>query len=270
MSINLFPVLFGIAALAGWIDAVVGGGGFVQLPALLIAGPSLPVPSILGTNKLAATVGTLSAAVTYARKHPIDRAVAIRGGVTAVIGSGCGALLALVVSSAFLRPFILILLVGVAVFVLVHRKFGTSGQVREAKGTGGSAQLVKQRRRAAALVLVAGGGIGLYDGLVGPGTGTFLIISFTTLLGLDFISALSTVKVIHVGTNLGALLVFASQGHVLWGLGIGMSLFNVVGAFIGARMTLSRGSKFVRVVLLVVIACLVARLSADQFGWTIG
>ncbi|PLW67998.1 TSUP family transporter [Streptomyces sp. SCUT-3] len=263
MEWEVVLALLAVAALAGWIDAVVGGGGLLQLPALLIGGSSLPVASVLGTNKLAATLGTLAAALAYRRKHPLVPEVVVVGGGAAVAGSAVGALVASAVSSDFLRPVILVLLVAVACFVLLRPGFGTTRTAEEGEDAHRGAP---QRRRAAWLTLGAGTGIGFYDGLVGPGTGTFLIVTFTTLLGLEFIRALSTVKMINVGTNLGALLVFAAQGHVLWMLGLGMSLFNVAGALVGARMTMARGSGFVRVVLLVVVAVMVVRLGYDQFA----
>ncbi|MGW1980680.1 TSUP family transporter [Streptomyces sp. NPDC001889] len=255
--------LLAVAAAAGWIDAVVGGGGLLQLPALLIAGGSLPVASVLGTNKLAATLGTLAAALTFRRAYPVSRKVVAVGGGAAVLGSAGGAVAATAISSDFLRPLILLLLVAVAVFVLLRPRFGADGSGSEGPD---SRRQAPERRRIAWLVLLAGGGIGFYDGLVGPGTGTFLIITFTSVLGLEFIRALSTVKMINVGTNLGALLVFASQGQVLWVLGLGMSLFNVAGALAGARMTMTRGSGFVRSVLLIVVAVMVVRLGWAEFA----
>ncbi|MBZ4318307.1 TSUP family transporter [Streptomyces huiliensis] len=256
--------LLAVAAMAGWVDAVVGGGGLLQLPALLVTAGSYPVASVLGTNKLAATLGTFTAAMVYRRKHPISRKVALVGGGAAVTGSAGGALVATAVSSDFLRPVILALLIGVAAFVLMRPQFGTSSPADPAAPD--AYRDAPERRHVARLVLLTGAGIGFYDGLVGPGTGTFLIISFTTLLSLEFIQALSTVKMINVGTNLGALLVFAVQGHVLWALGLGMSVFNVAGALVGARMTLSRGSGFVRGVLLFVVAAMVIRLGYDEFA----
>ncbi|MGK5640251.1 TSUP family transporter [Streptomyces sp. URMC 126] len=253
--------LLAVAAMAGWVDAVVGGGGLLQLPALLVTAGSYPVASMLGTNKLAATLGTFTAAMVYRRKHPISRKVVLVGGGAAVTGSAAGALVATAVSSDFLRPVILALLVAVAAFVLLRPQFGTSSPTSP-----DACRDAPERRHVARLVLLTGAGIGFYDGLVGPGTGTFLIISFTTLLSLEFIQALSTVKMINVGTNLGALLVFAAQGHVLWALGLGMSVFNVAGALVGARMTLSRGSGFIRGVLLFVVAAMVIRLGYDQFA----
>jgi uncharacterized protein len=268
MPVHLFPLLFAVAALSGWIDAVTGSGGLLQLPALLLLGGTVPVPTLLGTNKLPATIAKVFAAVTYARRYPVDRAVAIRGGLVAAAGSAAGALLALGVSTAFLRPAILVALVGVAVFILARPGFGTA-RAASRQPTVNAANHAK-RRRIMALALLGAAGLGCYDGMVGPGTGTFLIVLFTTLLSLEFVQVLSTVTWINVGTNLGALLMFAVLGHVLWILGLGMALSSVAGALIGARMTLNRGSKFVRVVLLVVVVCTALRLGAGQLGWMAG
>jgi uncharacterized protein len=268
MPVHLFPLLFVVAAVSGWIDAVAGSGGLLQLPVLLLLGGALPVPTILGTNKLPATIGKTFAAVTYARRHPVDRAVAIRGGLAATAGSAAGALLALGVSTAFLRPVILVALVVVAAFILARPRFGAGSATPHQPAQ--HATEVVNRRRITALTLLVATVIGFYDGLVGPGTGTFLIIVFTRLLNLEFVQVLSTVTWINIGTNLGALVMFAALGHVLWILGLGMALNSVVGAVIGARMTLNHGSKFVRVVLLVVVTCTALRLAADQLGWKIG
>ena len=268
MPVHLFPLLFGVAAVSGWIDAVAGSGGLLQLPALLLLGGSVPVSTLLGTNKLPATIGKTFAALTYARRHPIDRAVAIPGGLAAIAGSAGGALFALSVSTAFLRPVILVVLVVVAAFILARPRFGTASASPHQPAQNDANQV--RRRRITALTLLGATGIGFYDGVVGPGTGIFLIVLFTRLLELEFVQVLSTVTWINVGTNLGALVMFASLGHVLWTLGLGMALFSVAGAVIGARMTLKHGSKFVRVVLLIVVTCTALRLAAEQFGWKIG
>jgi uncharacterized membrane protein YfcA len=262
MPVHLFPLLFGVAAVSGWIDAVAGSGGLLQLPALLLLGGAVPVASLLGTNKLPATIAKVFAALTYARRHPIDRAIAIRGGLAATAGAAVGALFALGVSTAFLRPVILAALVAVAAFILARPGFGTASVAPRQAAQ--NATNHARRRRIMALTLLGAAGLGFYDGVVGPGTGTFLIILFTKLLDLEFVQVLSTVTWINVGTNLGALVVFAALGHVLWILGLGMALCSVTGAVIGARMTLNHGSKFVRVVLLIVVICTALRLAADQ------
>lgn len=235
---------------AGWVDAVVGGGGLLQLPALLLAGLT-PVEA-LATNKSAAVLGTSSAAWTYARRTGVDRGIAVPAGVAAVVSSACGALLAALLDPAFLKPLIIVVLVGVAGFVALRPSFGVAAHPQR-----------RTRARTVAAVLAAGGVVAFYDGLLGPGTGTFLIIAFTTIVGMDFVRASGTAKIINIGTNLGALAVFGAQGHVVWGLGLAMGVANIAGAQLGARMALKRGAGFVRVVLLTVVSALVLRLGWD-------
>lgn len=277
---HAYPLLFAVAAVSGWIDAVAGSGGLLQLPVLLLLGRSLPVPTLLGTNKLPATVSKTFAALTYTRRHPVDRAVAIRCGLAATTGSAGGAVFALGISTAFLRPIILGLLVVVALFILFRPRFGEAASSPTPSATpdesrtpaadpadpadlAGTAH--RASRRTAALALLGSSAIGFYDGMAGPGSGTFLIILFTTLMAQEFVRVLSTATWINLGTNLGALTVFAVRGDVLWTLGLGMAAFSMAGAIIGARMTLNRGSRFIRIVLLLVITCTALRLAMDQF-----
>ncbi|WP_369206259.1 TSUP family transporter [Streptomyces sp. PU-14G] len=241
------------AALAGWIDAVVGGGGLLQLPALLIALPHLPPAWALGTNKASAVVGTSAAAVTYARKTPLDLRLAARLGLVAALASLGGAFFAAGVDSAVLRPLIIVLLLAVAAFVVLRPHFGHA--------PGGAAT----RARVLSAFAVAGVGIGFYDGLLGPGTGTFLVIALVALLNMDMVNASATTKVVNVCTNIGALAMFTWQGTVLWGLALVMALCNMTGAFVGAHMALKRGSGFVRGVLLVTVVALVGKLAHDQW-----
>ncbi|RKN05543.1 TSUP family transporter [Streptomyces radicis] len=242
------------AAAAGWIDAVVGGGGLLQLPALLIGLPDVSPTYALGTNKAVAVTGTSIAAVTFARRSPLDRRLALRLGALALASSAGGALLASAVDKRVLQPLIMVMLLGVAAFVVLRPRFGTAPTER-----------VPSRRRAAAALLVAGVGIGFYDGILGPGTGTFLVISLVALLHMNLLTASATAKVVNVGTNLGALAVFTAHGTVLWALAAPMAAFNMAGGWAGAHMALRRGSGFVRVVLLVVVTGLVTRLAWEQW-----
>ncbi|MZE78469.1 sulfite exporter TauE/SafE family protein [Streptomyces xinghaiensis] len=247
-----------LAALsAGWIDAVVGGGGLLQLPALLVGFPHLPPAYLLGTNKAVSIVGTTAAAVTYTRKAPVDVRTAVRIGLAALGGSLLGAFFAAGVESAVLRPLIIVILLGVLAFVLLRPSFGTTVPVMTGPVT---------RRRVLTAILVAGLGIGFYDGLVGPGTGTFLVIALVAILHMDLVTASATTKIVNVCTNFGALVVFTAQGTVLWKLAALMALFNLAGGTLGARTALKRGSGFVRVVLVVVVLALVTKLAYDQ--WT--
>ncbi|MFE2496290.1 sulfite exporter TauE/SafE family protein [Streptomyces scopuliridis] len=255
ISLTMLVVLCLAAGAAGWIDAVVGGGGLLLLPAMLLGLPHVPAAHILGTNKAVAIVGTSGAAVTYLRKAPVEVRTAVRIGLAALAGSMAGAFFAAGISSEALRPVIMVVLLGVAAFVLLRPSFGGTR-------AGGP---VTRARTVTAIVLV-GGGIGFYDGLFGPGTGTFLVLALTAVLHLDLVTASATAKIVNVCTNGGALAMFAYQGTVLWQLAALMAVFNLAGGMFGARMALRKGSEFVRGVLLVVVFSLVAKLAFDQ--WT--
>ncbi|MFF8030806.1 MULTISPECIES: sulfite exporter TauE/SafE family protein [unclassified Streptomyces] len=249
-------VLLCLAALAaGWIDAVVGGGGLLLLPALLLGLPAgTPAAHALGTNKAVAIVGTTGAAVTYARKAPVDVRTAVRIGLAALAGSSAGAFFAAGMSTEVLKPVIMVVLLGVAAFVILRPAFGT------APATGPAS-----RRRILAAIGLAGLGIGFYDGLIGPGTGTFLVLALTAVLHLDLVTASATAKIVNCCTNAGALATFAWQGAVLWQLAAVMAVFNLAGGTLGAHTALRKGSGFVRVVLLTVVFALVANLAYEQW-----
>ncbi|MFG1946442.1 TSUP family transporter [Nonomuraea sp. NPDC048826] len=253
MPLEQVLMLLVAAAGAGWVDAVVGGGGLLQLPALMMAGVA-PVEA-MATNKFSSVFGTSSAAVTYARTTKVDRPVALPAAGLAVLGAALGASAAAAISAEVLRPVVMVILLGVAAFVTLRPAMGAVPRPH-----------LRTRARVVVAVMVAGVGIAFYDGIMGPGTGTFLIIAFTTLLGLDFVSASASAKIVNTGTNVGALLLFGWQGHVLWALGLGMAACNIAGAQFGARMAIRRGTGFVRVVLLCVVAAMVARLAWQQFA----
>ncbi|MER5598039.1 TSUP family transporter [Streptomyces sp. NPDC002265] len=245
-----------LAALAaGWIDAVVGGGGLLLLPTLLLGLPaSTPAAYALGTNKAVAIVGTSAAAVTYVRRTPVDVRLAVRIGLTALAGSSAGAFFAAGMSTEVLKPVIMVVLLGVAAFVILRPAFGTA----PAPGPVG-------RRRVLAAIGLAGLGIGFYDGFIGPGTGTFLVLALTAVLHLDLVTASANAKIVNCCTNAGALAMFAWQGTVLWQPAALMAVFNLAGGTLGARTALKKGSGFVRVVLLTVVLALVANLAYTQW-----
>ena len=239
------------AMLAGTLDAVVGGGGLVQLPALLVVLPQAPVVALLGTNKLASVVGTASAAVTYARRTHVDRRTAGTMAAAAFAGSGAGALVATRVDSAVLKPVVLVALLGVLAHTLSSPSLG-------------EVEALRLRARAQGAVAVLGGAvIGFYDGFVGPGTGSFLVFLLVGVVGLSFLHASATAKVVNTMTNLAALLLFAAGGHVLWVLGAAMAASNLLGSQLGTRLALRRGSAWVRKVFVVVVTALVLRLAWD-------
>lgn len=255
ISVTTLVLLCVAAAAAGWIDAVVGGGGLLQLPALLVGLPHVPPAYVLGTNKAVSIVGTSAAALTYTRRAPLDVRTSGRIGLAALCGSLVGASLAAGIDSAVLRPLIMTALLGVLAFVLLRPSFGTAPAPGPAT-----------RRRVLAAVLLPGLGIGFYDGLLGPGTGTFLVISLTAILHMDLVTASATSKVVNVCTNFGALVTFSLQGTVVWRVAALMALFNLAGGTVGARTALKRGSGFVRAVLVVVVVGLVCKLAYDQWA----
>jgi len=248
-------VLLCLAALAaGTLDAVVGGGGLIQLPALLLVLPSYPVVSLLGTNKLSSVFGTGSAAVTYSRRIDVHRRTAVEMCVAAFLGAGLGAFLATVVGSAVLRPVVLVALAAVWVYTLRRPGLGEAEALRLTP------------REQTAVALCGGTAIGLYDGFVGPGTGSFLVFLLVGAVGLSFLHASATAKAVNTMTNLAALLLFGLAGHVLWGLGAAMAACNLAGSQVGTRLALRRGSRWVRRVFLVVVAALIVRLGYDVFA----
>ena len=246
-------ILCAFAFLAGSLDAIVGGGGLIQLPALLVVLPQAPVVALLGTNKLASVVGTASAAITYNRRIAVDRRTAGAMAASAFAGSAGGALLATRVGSEVLKPVVLVALVAVLVYTLRSPSLG-------------EVELLKMKARAQRATAVTGGAlIGFYDGFVGPGTGSFLVFLLVGAVGLSFLHASATAKVVNTATNLSALALFAWGGHVLWVLGAAMALSNLAGSQVGTRLAIRRGSAWVRRVFVVVVTALVLRLAYDVF-----
>ncbi|MFD0885304.1 TSUP family transporter [Streptosporangium algeriense] len=246
--------LLALAVAAGWIDAVVGGGGLVQIPALMLAFPGMPPAVALGTNKVASIAGTAAAAVSYARKTKLSWNFLLPAAGLATGAAALGALAASAVPAHVFRPATIALLVLIAVVVVLKP---TLGQHQRPAGS---------VTRQISIAALAGCAIGFYDGVFGPGTGMFLIFTFTLFLGLDLVHASASAKIVNVGTNLGALIVFALQGQVLWLLGLGMAVCNIIGASIGARMALRRGTKFVRAILLLGVGAMTIRLALLQLG----
>ena len=247
-------VLLCLAALvAGWVDAVSGGGGLIQVPALLLAVPSSQPATALGTNKVSSIFGTFAAAVTYARREAPDLRTALPMAGAAFVGAGVGAVIALRLPVEILRPVVLVALCVVWVIIAVRPRWGLS------EGT----QASPRRRWTTA---ISGGAlIGFYDGILGPGTGAFLIVLLVAALGYTYLRASATAKIVNVGTNIAAIIVFGLGGSILWIVGLAMGACNVVGGIVGARTALRRGSGFVRIVLLVVVAILLVTLGWDTW-----
>lgn len=242
------------AFLAGFVDAVVGGGGLIQLPALFVFLPpalATDVPAVMGTNKFSSICGTSIAAVQYARKVTFQWRILLPTAVCAFIGSFFGARAVSLVNPAKIRPAILLLLVLVAIYTYSQKNFG---QLRSLK-LSASAQLW-----AAAAV---GAIIGFYDGFFGPGTGSFLIFAFVGVFGCDFLLASASAKIVNLATNLSAVAWFASIGKVMFLYAIPMALANIAGAAVGARLAILKGNQFVRKFFLGIVLLLIARFAYE-------
>lgn len=240
------------AFAAGWVDAVVGGGGLVQLPALLIGLPTdTPPAAVLGTNKVSSVFGTATSSVTYALRIRPDWRTVVPLVLSAAVGSAGGAELARYLPKAYFTPIVLVALVGVGLYTWRRPQLGlTSTRKHDGSAHYGRTALI-------------GLGVGGYDGFLGPGTGSFFVILLVGVLGYGFLEASAKAKIANLATNLSAISVFALQGSVLWGLGLAMGAANLLGGFLGARTALKHGNGFVRKVFLLVVAALVLKLAYD-------
>ncbi|GGO71727.1 TSUP family transporter [Nocardioides deserti] len=247
--------LLGLAALtAGFVDAVVGGGGLIQLPALLVGLPAASPVEILATNKLASICGTtVSSATYYRRVRPDPRTFLPLMGL-ALLGSFGGAFVASQVPREAFEPIVLVALVAVGAYVVLKPSLGDATALRF---TG---------RRHLGLAMLVGVAIGFYDGALGPGTGSFFVFALVGLLGYGFLEASAKARMANWATNLGALLLFVPQGAVLWKTGLVMGLCNLLGGYVGARTAVARGSGFVRVFFVLVVAAFVVRIGGEVLG----
>lgn len=244
-------VLAGFAA--GLVDAIAGGGGLISLPALLAVG--LPPQVAIATNKGQATFGAVASFASYWRLGNVDRTRAPVAFVAGFVGSCAGAAALLSVRPEPLRPVVIGLLLFAAVVVALRGRLQPRGVD------------VRALAHPMATVAAIGLGLGMYDGFFGPGVGSLLIAAFALVFGDSLLRASGNAKVVNLGSNLAALLVFtlfASRGTILWGVALPMAVANVAGATIGSRLALARGDRLVRVVVLCVVAAVVAKLVADM------
>jgi uncharacterized membrane protein YfcA len=245
-------LLLALAGLfAGFVDAVVGGGGLVQLPALVVAFPGAAPVQILATNKLAGSCGTTISSVTYYRRVRPDPRTFVPLMVVAFIGSALGAMAATHIPKAAFNPIILVALVVVGAYVLLKPDLGDVTQLR----------FSGHRHTLAAVG--AGFTIGFYDGALGPGTGSFFVFTLVGLLGYSFLEASAKARIANWATNIAALLVFATQGAVMWRIGLVVGLCNLLGSYVGARTAVAKGSRFVRVFFIVVVSAFIVKIGSD-------
>ncbi len=248
-------LLCAFAFAAGLVDAVVGGGGLIQVPAALVLLRGVPIPTILGTGKTAALVGTSAAAVRYARQVALPWRSLLPAGLVAAGCSWLGARAVSLLSPALLKPLLLGLLLALWAYTMAKPTLGADHQPRYAPAT---------ERWAVLAIAVA---LGFYDGFFGPGTGSLLVFALVGWLGYDFLRASASAKVINVCTNLGGWLYFGPTHQVLWAAALPMAAANLTGSLVGTRLALRGGSGVVRIFFLVIVAVLIGRLTGEVAGW---
>lgn len=232
--------------LAGFVDAIAGGGGLISLPAYLFAG--LPVHNALATNKLSSATGTFASTMRLIKNRHVDFGLIPGTVVCALIGSTIGAHLALILDDHIFKIVLVIVLPIVAFCVLKDKDF----TVKIPEGF--------TRKKQYIIMMLCSLAIGMFDGFYGPGTGTFLLLAFTKLGKLDMEKATGNVKCVNLASNVSALVTFLFAGKILWTLGLAASCFSIAGHYTGAGMVLHNGSKIIRPIILVVLVLLIIKV----------
>lgn len=258
VSLLTLALLVAASFAAGWIDAVVGGGGLIQLPALAVAFPQAMPAQLLATNKLASACGTATSTLTYLRRVRPDLRTALPLALAAWAGSTGGAFIASQIPCEAFNPLILLVLMGVGAYTLAKPSLGQVEALRH------------PRRRHLTYAAAIGLGVGVWDGALGPGTGSFFAFLLVGVLGYAFLQATALAKIANLATNLAALAVFIPQGAVVWHVALPMGAANVLGGWLGARTAVARGHAFVRVVFVVVVGGFVVRIGYDVWRQFLG
>jgi len=255
-SLFTLLILSVLAFMAGFIDAVVGGGGLIQLPALLVTLPNASLPTVFGTNKIAALSGTSMAAFQYAKRIRFNVKLLITISVASFIASYFGAKIVSVINPATLKPIILVILIAIAIYSFLKKDLGKI----ETK----QLPLPRQMLFGAAIGLV----IGFYDGFFGPGTGSFFVLAFVVILGFEFVQASAYAKIVNCMTNISALIVFIRQANYILGIALLLAIFNIAGSIIGSKMALKRGNGFIRLFFQIIVTIMIIRYGYDVFKIT--
>lgn len=246
-------ILAVLAFVAGFIDAVVGGGGLIQLPAILIQFPQTNLPTLFGTNKIAALSGTVIAAIQYAKKVKFNFLLLLTISLFAYLASGAGAKIVSLLDVKMLKPIILIILIAIAIYTIFKKDLG-SIQLKEIS-------LKKQIIYGSLIGIV----VGFYDGFFGPGTGSFLVLGFVLFLGMDFMHASAYAKIVNCITNLSALVVFINQGNYLLNIAVLMGVSNILGSYLGSHMAIKKGNAFIRNIFIFIVMLMIIRYGYDVF-----
>jgi uncharacterized membrane protein YfcA len=246
-------IVTGASLLAGFVDAIVGGGGLILVPALFSVYPGAPPATLFGTNKGGAIWGTALATAQFARRVQLPWASLAPAACAALAGSFAGAWAVTLIPAGGLRRALPFILLAVLVYTLMRKDLGRHHTPHHGA------------RVQAAIATAIGAVIGFYDGFFGPGTGSFFVFLFVRLLGFDFLHASASAKLLNTATNFAALVLFAWKGHVWWHVAAAMAVANVIGSLAGTRLALKHGAGFVRIVFVIVVGALIAKTGWDAF-----
>jgi len=239
------------AFIAGFIDAVVGGGGLIQLPFLLINFPKISLPVIFGTNKIAALCGTSVSAFRYSRRIKFNFKLLLVISIFCFAASFAGAQVINLIDPKILKPLVLIILVLVLIYTFLKKNLGAS-QSKELS--------LNRQMFYGSLIGIA---VGFYDGFFGPGTGSFFVLGFVVILGFEFMQASAYAKVVNCITNISALIVFVKEGNYILSLALIMAVFNMIGSYLGSIMAMKKGNGFIRVIFLLIVSIMILKYGYD-------
>lgn len=241
------------AFAAGFIDAIVGGGGLIQTPMGLILLPNLPVSTVIGTLKIPAFSGTSFAAFQYLKKVVIQWKLLLIMMFLAVPSAFLGSTILTYVSNDFMKPLLLVVLSLLAIYTYARKNFGQ----QVAKDHSNTTQVLY-----AVLISII---VGFYDGFIGPGTGSFFVVAFIALMGFDFLHASANAKMVNLATNFGSICLFISKGKIIWAIALPMAASNALGGWLGAKLAINKGNGFIRIFFLIVVIGTLLRFAYDVF-----
>jgi uncharacterized protein len=239
--------------LAGLIDAIAGGGGLISIPVLMIAFPTAAMPNVFGTNRFSSFLGTATAAYQYNKNKPADLKLILYAGIPAAIMAGLGVLCSQYIPTTYFKPIVIVLLLVVIIFSIFRKDFGNDTKEKKHQHPNLYASLL-------------GGSIGFYNGIFGPGTGTFLLFGLVGLLGYTLLNASSVSKILNVIVDGASLIYFIIIGAVVFKLAIPMAACNIAGGYVGSKIAIKKGNRFIRYVFLVISMVLVVKLAYDYFS----
>ena len=253
METYLLILLCIAAFFAGFVDAIVGGGGLIQTPVALIVLPNLAVSTIIGSLKIPAFSGTSFAARQYLKKVDMNWKLLFIMALVAFCFAFLGSNLLTLVSNDFMKPVLLVVLSLIAIYTFTKKNFG----IHQEKNLSPKKQLV--------LAMLMSSCIGFYDGFIGPGTGSFLVLGFVAILGFDFLHASANAKMVNLATNFGSICLFILKGKIIWAIAIPMAICNAIGGWVGAKLAIKKGNGFIRIFFLLVVIGTLIRFGYDVF-----